>query len=72
LWQPRWQQQADDPNVVPTPYHMLGGWALKLPCARALGRPIGMEIDHGDGRSLWMFERCGSDEEPTVNKFVKN
>jgi sugar lactone lactonase YvrE len=56
--------QTEDPNGMPNPYHMLQGWTLKLPPGRALGQPIGVEIDHSDGMSLWVFERCGSKSGP--------
>jgi DNA-binding beta-propeller fold protein YncE len=50
--------QASDPNGAPNPYRMLDNWA-QLPQGRELGAPIGVEIDHSDGKSLWVFERCG-------------
>jgi len=34
---------------------------LQLPEGRKLGAPIGVEIDHSDGKTLWIFERCGGD-----------
>src|SRR5579862_8146308 len=56
--------QADDPNGAPNSYRMLEGWSLKLPPGRTLGQPIGVEIDHSDGKSLWVFERCGNRSGP--------
>jgi sugar lactone lactonase YvrE len=56
--------QADDPNVARNPYHMLTAWRPQLPPGRTLGQPIGVEIDHSDGKSLWVFERCGSKSGP--------
>jgi DNA-binding beta-propeller fold protein YncE len=50
--------QASDPNNAPNPYHMLENWA-QLPPGRELGAPIGIETDHSDGKSLWVFDRCG-------------
>ena len=50
--------QAADPNAAPNPYHM-DSWTPQLPEGRTLGQPIGVEIDHSDGKSLWVFERCG-------------
>ena len=47
-----------NPNAAPNPYQM-DGWATQLPQGRTLGQPIGVEIDHSDGKSLWVFERCG-------------
>ena len=49
-----------DPNAAPNPYRMLDSW-LQLPEGRKLGGPIGVEIDHSDGKTLWVFERCGAD-----------
>lgn len=51
--------QATGPNSAPNPYHM-DSWALQIPAGRTLGQPIGVEIDHSDGKTLWMFERCGA------------
>ena len=34
---------------------------LQLPEGRKLGAPLGVEIDHSDGKTLWIFERCGGD-----------
>ena len=50
--------QASDPNGASNPYHMLEDWA-QLPQGRELGAPIGVETDHSDGKSLWVFDRCG-------------
>jgi DNA-binding beta-propeller fold protein YncE len=52
------QVQADDPNSVPNPYHVVDHWA-KLPEGRAWGQPIGVEIDR-DGTSVWVYDRCGA------------
>jgi len=56
---PRAEDKAD-PNAASNPYHMVDSW-VKLPEGRKLGGPIGVEIDHSDGRTLWIFERCGAD-----------
>jgi NHL repeat len=53
-------QDKPDPNGAPTPYRMLD-WKVQLPEGRKLGGPIGVEIDHSDGKALWIFERCGAD-----------
>ena len=34
---------------------------LDAAARRKLGGPIGVEIDHSDGKTLWVFERCGAD-----------
>jgi sugar lactone lactonase YvrE len=52
-------QGLADPNVAPNPYRMLDSW-IQLPEGRKLGAPIGVEIDRSDGRTLWVFERCGA------------
>jgi sugar lactone lactonase YvrE len=46
--------QASDP---PNPYRAVEGW-VKLPEERKWGQTISVDIDP-DGRSLWVFERCG-------------
>jgi hypothetical protein len=53
-------QNANDPNGAPNPYRM-EEVRLQLPDDRKLGAPIGVEIDHSDGKTLWIFERCGGD-----------
>jgi hypothetical protein len=45
-------------NPVPTPYHLVAGWA-KLPEGHSFGQVIGAAIDR-DGKSIWAFDRCGS------------
>ena len=51
--------QGADVNSAPNPYHM-DSWAPQLPAGRKLGAPIGIAIDR-DGKSVWVFERCGAD-----------
>jgi DNA-binding beta-propeller fold protein YncE len=51
--------QAADPNSAPNPYKM-DSWAPQLPAGRQLGAPIGVAVDK-DGKSIWVFERCGAD-----------
>ncbi len=53
-------QEKADPNAAPNQYRMLD-WGLQLPEGRKLGAPIGVEIDHSDGNTLWIYERCGAD-----------
>lgn len=50
--------QAADPNSAPNPYHM-DSWAPQLPAGRKLGAAIGISVDP-DGKSLWVYERCGA------------
>jgi DNA-binding beta-propeller fold protein YncE len=52
--------QAPDPNGAPNPYRMEENWA-KLPDGRRMGQTIGVEVDR-DGRSVWVFDRCGGSE----------
>src|ERR1700745_3480390 len=51
-------QDKPDPNAAPNPYRMLESWA-QLPEGRHWGAPIGVEVDHRDGKSIWVFDRCG-------------
>src|SRR5246127_174341 len=51
-------QDKADPNAAPNPYRMLESWA-QLPEGRQWGAPIGVEVDHSDGKSIWVFNRCG-------------
>ena len=59
--------QAADPNSAPNPYRMLDKWE-QLPEGRKLGSSIGIEIDHSDGKSLWVFDRCGTADSCTGSK----
>ncbi len=53
--------QAQDPNSAPNPYRMEENWA-KLPDGRKWGSAIGVEVDHSDGKSIWVFDRCGAND----------
>jgi len=53
-------QDKTDPNDAPNPYRMVETWA-QLPEGRSWGAPIGVELDHSDGKSIWVFDRCGAD-----------
>jgi NHL repeat len=50
--------QAADPNAAPNPYKMQDNW-LQLPEGRKLGAAIKVQVDHSDGKSIWVFDRCG-------------
>jgi DNA-binding beta-propeller fold protein YncE len=65
-------QDKADPNAAPNPYHMVDS-VIQLPEGRKLGGPIGVEIDHSDGKTLWVFERCGADtcEGSTLDPIMK-
>jgi sugar lactone lactonase YvrE len=53
-------QDQPDPNSAPNPYRMMNS-VIQLPEGRKLGAPIGVEIDHSDGKTLWVFDRCGGE-----------
>ena len=52
-------QDKSDPDAASNPYRMLENWA-QLPEGRQWGAPIGLEVDHSDGKSIWVFDRCGA------------
>lgn len=54
-------QSGSGPNAAPMPYHVDESWHLQLPEGRKLGAPIGVEIDHSDGKTLWLYDRCGGE-----------
>src|SRR5476649_553544 len=45
-------------NGPPAPYHIQHDW-LQLPMGRKWGAVSAVDIDR-DGKSVWMFERCGN------------
>src|SRR5262245_16107006 len=53
--------QGADPNAAPNPYKMQENWA-QLPEGRKFGAAIKVQIDHSDGKSIWVFDRCGATE----------
>jgi 6-bladed beta-propeller len=53
--------QGADPNAAPNPYKMQENWA-QLPESRKFGAAIKVQIDHSDGKSIWVFDRCGATE----------
>ena len=53
--------QGVDPNAAPNPYKMLDSWA-QLPDDRKFGGAIKIQVDHSDGKSIWVFDRCASTE----------
>ena len=57
----RGYSQSADPNAAPNPYHMLDSWA-HLPEGRKFGGVIKTQVDHSDGKSMWVFDRCGGSE----------
>jgi len=68
--------QAADPNAAPDPYKMQDNW-LHLPEGRKLGAAIKVQVDHSDGKSIWVFDRCSSNScansmIPPIQKFDSN
>ena len=53
--------QGTDPNAAPNPYKVQDKWA-QLPAGRTMGQAIKVQVDHSDGKSIWVFDRCGSNE----------
>jgi sugar lactone lactonase YvrE len=53
--------QTTDPNAAPNPYALQKNWA-QLPNGRKFGQAIKVQVDHSDGKSIWVFERCGAKE----------
>jgi DNA-binding beta-propeller fold protein YncE len=64
--------QAADPNAAPNPYKMQEGWA-QLPAGRKFGAAIKVQVDHSDGKSVWVFDRCGGNDcgNSTLNPISK-
>src|SRR6201981_1592634 len=53
----RLYSQGAAPNAAPNPYKMQENWA-QLPEGRKLGAAIKVQVDHSDGKSMWVFDRC--------------
>ena len=65
--------QGADPNAAPNPYKMQESWA-QLPNGQKFGAAIKVQVDHSDGKTIWVFDRCGSTEctnsmAPPIEKF---
>jgi DNA-binding beta-propeller fold protein YncE len=65
--------QGADLNAAPNPYKVQENWA-QLPEGRKFGAAIKVQVDHSDGKSIWVFDRCGSNEctnsmSPPIEKF---
>jgi len=52
--------QPTDPDTAPNLYRMQDNWAQLT--GRKFGQAIKVQVDHSDGKSIWVFERCGSNE----------
>ena len=44
-------ENTNNPNAAPNPYRMVE-LRVQMPDGRNLGAPIGVEIDHSDGKTL--------------------
>ena len=64
-------QAAADPNAAPNPYKMQDNW-LQLPQGRQLGGAIKVQVDHSDGKSIWVFDRCTQNGCNPIQKFDAN
>jgi DNA-binding beta-propeller fold protein YncE len=65
--------QSNDPNAAPNPYTTQSNWA-QLTDGRKFGAAIKVQVDHSDGKSIWVFDRCGSNDcsnsmIPPIQKF---
>ena len=54
-------QAQSDPNAAPNPYKMQENWA-HYPDGRKVGAPIKIQVDHSDGKSVWVFDRCAGND----------
>jgi hypothetical protein len=57
----RARAQAADPNAAPNPYKVQENWAQPSG-GRKFGQAIKVQVDHSDGKSIWVFDRCGGKE----------
>src|SRR5260370_1024892 len=53
--------QGTDPNAAPNPYKAQENWA-QLTDGRKFGQAIKVQVDHSDGKSIWVFDRCGTND----------
>jgi DNA-binding beta-propeller fold protein YncE len=65
--------QANANNAAPDPYKMDANWA-QLPDGRKFGAAIKVQVDHRDGKTIWVFDRCGTNScrnsmVPPIQKF---
>jgi hypothetical protein len=54
-------RRAPTPNAAPDPYKMQENWA-QLGAGRKFGAAIKVQVDHSDGKGIWVFDRCGTTE----------
>jgi DNA-binding beta-propeller fold protein YncE len=65
--------QVNANNAAPDPYKMDTNWA-QLPDGRKFGAAIKVQVDHRDGKTIWVFDRCGTNScrnsmVPPIQKF---
>jgi DNA-binding beta-propeller fold protein YncE len=53
--------QNADPNAAPNPYTLQENWAQPAD-GRKFGQAIKVQVDRSDGKSIWVFDRCGAAE----------
>ena len=63
--------QTSDPNAAPNPYTLQENWA-QLPNGRKFGQAIKVQVDHSDGKSIWVFDRCSEANCNPIQKFDAN
>ena len=67
----RGHTQAADPNAAPNPYKMQDNF-FQLPPGRKFGGAIKVQVDHSDGKSIWVFDRCSEANCNPIQKFDAN
>ena len=53
--------QSADPNSAPNPYRLQEAWP-HYPEGRKPGAAIKVQVDHRDGKSVFVFDRCGAND----------
>lgn len=53
--------QSVDPNAAPNPYKLQESWA-HYPDGRKPGAAIKVQVDHSDGKSVVVFDRCAAND----------
>ena len=61
LVSPSSRAQSADPNSAPNPYKAQENWA-QYPQGRKPGAAIKVQVDHSDGRSIYVFDRCAAND----------
>src|SRR5215469_12459591 len=68
----RGNTKAADTKAAPIPDKMQDN-LLQLPEGRKLGQAIKVQVDHSDGKSMWVFDRCSANScaDSTVAPIMK-